>query len=119
MVATTGCLVRAQERVALRRGRPWVWERQDSASIGYAVVVNRCRNLLVLVSAVALLARPLAAGSWLRANEAKAVRTVAALAADQEEVGGACSEEAGAEATAVRLAAAALAADRKAAGCGA
>ena len=52
MVATTGCLVQAQERVALRRGRPWVWERQDSASIGYAVVVNRCRNLLVLVSAV-------------------------------------------------------------------
>ena len=117
MVATTGCLVQAQERVALRRGRPWVWERQDSASIVYAVVVNRCRNLLVLVSA--LLARPLAAGSWLRANEAKAVRTVAALAADREEVGGACSEEAGAEATAVRLAAAALAADRKAAGCGA
>ena len=81
------------------------------------MVVNPCRNLLVLVSTV--LARPLAAGTWLRANEAKAVRTVAAPAAGREEVGGTCSEEAGAEATAVRLAAAGLAADRKAAGCGA
>ena len=84
----------------------------------YAVVAKPCRNLLVLARAV--LARPCAAGIRLRANEAEAVRLVAALAAGREEVGcGACSDEAGAEAKAVRLAATALAAGREAAGCGA
>ena len=62
----------------------------------YAVVAKPCRNLLVLARAV--LARPCAAGIRLRANEAEAVRLVAALAAGREEVGcGACSDEAGAE----------------------
>ena len=49
------------------------------------VAKPRCRNLLVLARAV--LARPCAAGIWPRANEAEAVRLVAALAAGREEVG--------------------------------
>ena len=64
---------------------PWARGRQGRASIVYAVVAKPCRNLLVLARAV--LARPCAAGIRLRANEAEAVRLVAALAAGREEVG--------------------------------